>query len=61
MPDVNPTVIITDRLIELEPEIFGVDEMPDANIKAHARAAADHVIKTAIDQTLEPSSSCCQE
>jgi uncharacterized metal-binding protein len=60
MPNVNPTVIITDRLIELEPEIFGVDEMSDADIKAHARAAADHIIKTAIDQTLAPSSPCCQ-
>ena len=43
VPRLNPEVIIADRLYDLDRKLFGIDEMPDAQIDAHAREVANAV------------------
>ncbi len=57
-PEVAPTVVFTDRLFEFDRALFGVDEMPEAEIKAHARAVATKVIAEKLDGApAEPSAT----
>ena len=48
-PEIKPTVAFTDRLFEFDRALFGVDEMAEAEIKAHARTAAEKVIAEKLD------------
>jgi uncharacterized metal-binding protein len=41
--DLEPEIILTDRLYEFDKKLFGVDEMSRANIEAHARTVAEKV------------------
>jgi uncharacterized metal-binding protein len=42
-PQVKPKVVFTDRLIEFDRGLFGVDEMPEEEIDHHARTIAGRV------------------
>ena len=41
--DLEPEVIIADRLYDFDPRLFGIDEMPRAEIESHARTVAEKV------------------
>ena len=43
VPQVKPTVLFTDGLIEFDRSLFGVDEMPEEQIRAHARTVAEKI------------------
>ncbi len=40
VPDLKPEVLIADRLYEFDRSLFGIDEMSEADLSAHAREAA---------------------
>lgn len=42
-PEINPTVSFTDQLFEFDRTLFSITEMPEAEIKAHARTVAEKV------------------
>ncbi len=44
--DLQPEVIVADRLYDFDRRLFGIDEMPAADIARHARTVADEVAKT---------------
>ena len=46
LPEVQPTVVLTDQLFDFDRALFGVDEMPEATIRAYARTVAEHVQAT---------------
>ncbi len=41
--DLGPEVIIADRIYDFDRRLFGIDEMPSAEIEAHARTVAEKV------------------
>jgi len=43
-PDLSPQVVFTDKLFEYDQNLFGVDEMADAEISANANKVAAHVV-----------------
>jgi uncharacterized metal-binding protein len=43
-PDLEPQVVFTDKLFEYDPDLFGVDEMPDSQIGANAEKIATQVV-----------------
>lgn len=43
VPGLNPEVVVADRLYDFDRKLFGIDEMPDAQINAHARQVANAV------------------
>jgi uncharacterized metal-binding protein len=43
VPGLDPEVVIADRLYDFDRNLFGIDEMPDAQINAHARQVANVV------------------
>ncbi len=43
LPQVKPSVVFTDGLVEFDRGLFGVDEMPEPEIDRHARTIADKV------------------
>jgi uncharacterized metal-binding protein len=43
-PDLNPQVVFTDKLFDYNQNLFGVDEMADAEISANANKVAAHVV-----------------
>lgn len=45
-PDIDPEVINVDRLYDFDRKLFSVDEMPDEEIQAHARSAAEKIAAT---------------
>jgi uncharacterized metal-binding protein len=47
-PEIQPTVVFTDQLVDLDDDLFGVDEMPEADIKDHARTVANKVLATTL-------------
>ncbi len=47
-PEKKPTVVFTDGLVEFNRELFGVDEMPEDEIKDYARTAAEVISITQI-------------
>lgn len=49
LPGVEQTVIFTDGLFEFDRNLFGVDEMPEDEIKRHARTVAEKVIAEKLD------------
>lgn len=59
MPNVNAKVIVTEKLVDLDPDIFGVNEMPEADIKAHARTAAEQIVKMMLENTTPAAPSPC--
>jgi uncharacterized metal-binding protein len=44
-PDLSPEVVFTDKLFEYDQDLFGVDEMPDAEINANAKQVATLIIE----------------
>lgn len=42
--DLKPDVVITDKLFEFDRNLFGVDEMPEAEIQAHAQTVAKKIV-----------------
>ncbi|MBF0495562.1 MAG: hypothetical protein HQK58_03140 [Deltaproteobacteria bacterium] len=42
-PEFRPQVVFTDRLFDCDPNLFGVDEMLDAEINANARQVAEEI------------------
>jgi uncharacterized metal-binding protein len=45
VPGLTPTTILADELYEFDTDLFGVDEMPESEIKAHARRVAEQVLR----------------
>lgn len=43
IPDLEPEVIIADKLYDFDRSLFGIDEMPAVEIEAHARMVAQKV------------------
>jgi hypothetical protein len=43
-PNLKPEVVFTDRLFEYDPDLFGVDEMPEAEINSNAHKVATRII-----------------
>ena len=43
--DFQPEVVIADSLYELDGDYFGIDELPDAQIQAHAEAVATKILE----------------
>lgn len=43
VPDVKPEVIITDKLFEFDTKLFGINEMPEEDIKTNAEVVASKV------------------
>ena len=41
--DLEPEIIIADRLYDFDRRLFGIDEMPRAEIESHARTVAEKV------------------
>ncbi len=44
-PNLDPLVVFTNGLYECDQDLFGVDEMPDAQISANAEQAAARVVE----------------
>lgn len=61
-PDLHPTVVFTDQLFELDHDVFGVDEIAEADIKDHARTVAEKILAALLSGELDSqaatSSSC---
>ncbi len=49
-PEIKPASVFTDGLFEFDRSLFGVDEMAEAEIKAHARTVANRVIAERLDR-----------
>ena len=45
IPELKPEVIIADNLYEFDRSLFGIDEMPEAQIKVHAKEVARKVLE----------------
>ncbi len=43
IPDLKPEVIVADGLYEFDRNLFGIDEMPEAELSAHAREVAEAI------------------
>ncbi len=43
VPGLQPEVVIADRLYDFDRNLFGIDEMPEAQLSAHAREVAEAV------------------
>ena len=43
IPELKPEVIVADRLYEFDRNLFGIDEMPEAKLIAHAREVAKSI------------------
>jgi len=48
LPRVKPTVVFTDRLVDFDRSRFGVDEMPEDQVRPLARTAAEKIVATFI-------------
>jgi uncharacterized metal-binding protein len=44
-PDLEPEVVFTNQLYESDPELFGVDEVPDSQISENSRKVAEQVVQ----------------
>ena len=45
IPELKPEVIIADNLYDFDRSLFGIDEMPEAQIKGHAEEVARRVLE----------------
>jgi uncharacterized metal-binding protein len=45
IPELEPEIIIADNLYEFDRSLFGIDEMPEAQIKVHAEEVARKVLE----------------
>lgn len=45
LPDLDPEVVIADRLYEFDKELFGIDEMSEDEIKAHSQEVAKKIVE----------------
>ena len=46
IPGLAPEVIVADRLYEFDRNLFGIDEMPEDQIKAHGAEVAAKIAET---------------
>lgn len=46
VPGLAPEVVIADKLCEFDRTLFGINEMPEAEIRQHAREVAEKVAQT---------------
>ena len=46
VPGIVPEVVIADRLCKFDRRLFGINEMPEAEIKQHAREVAEKIAQT---------------
>ncbi len=46
LPDLELEIVVADRLYEFDRRLFGIDEMPAADIARHARTVAEEVART---------------
>ena len=46
VPGLAPEVVIADRLCEFDRRLFGINEMPEAEIRQHAQEVAEKVAQT---------------
>jgi uncharacterized metal-binding protein len=44
IPDLNPEIIIADELYQFDCNLFGINEMPEAEINCHAMKVAQQVV-----------------
>lgn len=44
MPDVQPTIIVTDQLFQFDRNSFALEEMDERDVAAHARTVAERVL-----------------
>ncbi len=44
-PSISPEVVIADRLYEFDRQLFGINEMPEAEIRSHAREVATTIAR----------------
>jgi uncharacterized metal-binding protein len=44
-PDLKPEVVFSDKLFELDSNLFGVDEMPEADINVNAHEVATKIVR----------------
>ncbi|MHC4442514.1 MAG: putative zinc-binding protein [Planctomycetota bacterium] len=44
IPDLNPEIIVTDKLCDFDKNLFGIDQMPEEKIKSCAQQVAEKVI-----------------
>lgn len=45
LPDLEPEIVIADRLYEFDTSLFGVDQMEQSEIMQHSRTVADKIMK----------------
>ncbi len=57
LPDLQPTVVLTDQLFDFDRQLFGVDEMPEAEIRDHARTVAEQIQATKLGQEADVQSA----
>jgi uncharacterized metal-binding protein len=43
VPELKPEVLIADKLYEFDPKLFGIEEMPEAELNTHSREVATAV------------------
>jgi uncharacterized metal-binding protein len=43
--DLNPEIILADQLYDFDGSLFGIDEMPEDEIKANARKVAEKIVE----------------
>ena len=46
VPGIAPDVVIADKLCKFDRRLFGINEMPEAEIRQHAREVAEKVAQT---------------
>lgn len=54
-PEVKPVVVFTDRLFDSGPVAFGVEEVPEEEIKVYARTVAEKVVAEQLNETQRDS------
>jgi hypothetical protein len=43
LPNLKPQVVIADKLYQFDRRLFGINEMPEPEIRQHARAVATSI------------------
>ena len=44
--DLSPEIVLADQLYEFDTSLFGIDEMPEDEIKANAKKVAERIVET---------------
>ncbi len=59
-PDLQPSVVFTNQLFDCAPGVFGIDEVPEADIQRYARAVAERILASGLsnESSIQAPSSC---